>query len=70
VIAKIRAKHSTQQKPVLTHLTGYKETVNLWTTALEAEGILVFPSIERCIKALGALWKYQQFKIKKLSKLA
>jgi acyl-CoA synthetase (NDP forming) len=69
VITQIGAKHRHQQKPVLAHLTGFKETVDLWTTALEGEGILVFPSIERCIKALGALWKYQQFKIK-LSKLA
>jgi len=70
MITQIRAKRARQQKPILTHLTGSKETVNSWTTALEAEGILVFPSIERCIKALGALWKYQQFRIKKLSKLA
>jgi len=40
--------------------------VDSWTTTLEEEGILVYPSIERCIKALGALWTYQSFKVQKI----
>jgi acetyltransferase len=62
VIRQVMDKHHQQRKPILTHLIGFRETVDSWTTALEEEGLLVFPSIERCIKALGALWKYQAFK--------
>jgi acetyltransferase len=62
VIRQMLTKHNHQQKPILTHLVGYKKTVDAWTTALEEEGIIVYPSIERCIKALGALWKYQNFR--------
>jgi acyl-CoA synthetase (NDP forming) len=66
VIRQVMDKHYQQRKPVVTHLIGFRETVDSWTTALEEEGILVFPSIERCIKALGALWKYQSFKEQKM----
>jgi acyl-CoA synthetase (NDP forming) len=62
VLRQVMDKHHLQRKPVLTHLIGFRETVDSWTTALEEEGLLVFPSIERCIKALGALWNYQAFK--------
>lgn len=68
VIGQVMDKHHQQRKPVLTHLIGFKETVDSWTTALEEEGLLVFPSIERCIKALGALWNYQEFKNRKYPK--
>jgi acyl-CoA synthetase (NDP forming) len=66
VITQMMDRHHRQRKPILTHLIGFKETVDSWTTALEEEGILVYPSIERCIKALGALWKYQSFKKQKI----
>jgi acyl-CoA synthetase (NDP forming) len=66
VIRQVMDRHYQQQKPVVTHLIGFRETVDSWTTTLEEEGILVFPSIERCINALGALWKYQSFKEQKM----
>jgi len=47
------------QKPILTHLIGFKDTVDSWTTQLEEENIPVYSSIERCVKALGHLWKYR-----------
>jgi acyl-CoA synthetase (NDP forming) len=62
VIRQMLTKHGPQQKPILTHLVGYKKTVDSWTTALEEEGIVVYPSIERCIKTLGALWRYSRFR--------
>jgi acyl-CoA synthetase (NDP forming) len=68
VLGQVMDKHHLQRKPVLTHLIGFKETVDLWTTALEEEGLLVYSSIERCIKALGALWTYQAFKDQEASK--
>ncbi len=47
-------------KPIATHLIGFKETVDLYTAQLEEESIPVYSSVERCVEALGALWKYQQ----------
>jgi acyl-CoA synthetase (NDP forming) len=67
VITEVKDRHRHhQQKPILTHLIGFKETVDSWTAALEAGGILAFSSIERCIRAHGAMWKYQQFKNREL----
>jgi acetyl coenzyme A synthetase (ADP forming)-like protein len=48
-----------EQKTMLTQFIGFKETVELWTTQLEEENIPVYSSIERCVKALGHLWKYE-----------
>jgi acyl-CoA synthetase (NDP forming) len=52
------------QKPLLTHLIGNKDTVESWTTQLEEEGLPVYSSVERCVKALGCLWKYKQRRAK------
>ncbi|UCH31537.1 MAG: CoA-binding protein [Candidatus Bathyarchaeota archaeon] len=51
-------------KPVVTHLIGFKETVDLYTTQLEEESIPVYSSVERCAKALGSLWKYMQYQMR------
>ena len=48
-----------RDKPVFVHLLGYKENVDKWTKELEKRKIPVYPSIKRCINALGALWKYK-----------
>jgi acetyl coenzyme A synthetase (ADP forming)-like protein len=52
------------QKPILTYLLGYKETVDSWTAQLEEEKIPVYSSIERCVKALGCLWRYKMYKMR------
>ncbi|MEM3823906.1 MAG: CoA-binding protein [Candidatus Bathyarchaeia archaeon] len=57
----LKAKN-TAQKPILTYLLGYKETVDSWTTQLEEEKIPVYSSIEKCVKALGCLWKYKMYR--------
>jgi acyl-CoA synthetase (NDP forming) len=62
ILKQVLDRHYMQKKPIATHLIGFGETVASWTTTLEEEGILVFPSIERSIRALGALWKYKAFK--------
>lgn len=48
-----------RNKPIFIHLMGYKENVDEWTKELEKRKIPVYPSIRRCINALGALWKYK-----------
>jgi len=55
-----------KQKPISTHLIGFKDTVESYTTQLEEENIPVYSSIERCIKALGHLWKYKLYQEKRL----
>lgn len=52
-------ERSRQNKPMSTHLIGFKDTVDLYTTQLEEEGIPVYSSIERCVQAIGCLWKYK-----------
>ena len=54
-----RLEKPLEQKTMLTQFIGFKETVELWTTQLEEENIPVYSSIERCVKALGHLWKYE-----------
>ena len=54
-------KKHLEQKTMLTQFIGFKETVDLWTTQLEEENIPVYSSIERCVKALGHLWKYELY---------
>jgi acetyl coenzyme A synthetase (ADP forming)-like protein len=56
-----RMKKPLEQKTMLTQFIGFKETVDLWTTQLEEENIPVYSSIERCVKALGHLWKYELY---------
>jgi len=52
---------NTERKPILAYLLGYKETVDSWSMQLEEEGIPVYSSIERCVKALGCLWRYKMY---------
>jgi acyl-CoA synthetase (NDP forming) len=52
---------NTERKPILAYLLGYKETVDSWSMQLEEEGVPVYSSIERCVKALGCLWKYKMY---------
>jgi acetyltransferase len=54
-----RIEKPLEQKTMLTQFIGFKETVDSWTTQLEEENIPVYSSIERCVKALGHLWKYK-----------
>jgi acetyl coenzyme A synthetase (ADP forming)-like protein len=54
---------NTEHKPILAYLLGYKETVDSWSTQLEEEGIPVYSSIERCVKAFGCLWKYGKYNV-------
>jgi len=58
----LKAKN-TAQKPILAYLLGYKEIVDSWTMQLEEEKIPVYSSIEKCVKALGCLWKYKMYRI-------
>ncbi len=53
-------KNHMGQKPILTHLIGFKDTVDSWTVQLEEENIPVYSSIERCVEALGHLWRCKQ----------
>jgi len=39
---------------------GSKDMVDLWTKQLEDISVPVYPSIERCVRALGALSKYSK----------
>jgi acetyl coenzyme A synthetase (ADP forming)-like protein len=59
----LKAKN-TAQKPILAYLLGYKEIVDSWTMQLEEEKIPVYSSIEKCVKALGCLWKYKMYRIR------
>jgi len=52
---------SYPQKPVLSYLIGFKDTVDSLTTQLEEMNIPVYSSIERCVEALGQLWKYKSY---------
>jgi acetyl coenzyme A synthetase (ADP forming)-like protein len=60
-----RMKKPLEQKTMLTQFIGFKETVDSWTTQLEEENIPVYSSIERCVKALGHLWKYELYQKKR-----
>ncbi|MDI6847095.1 MAG: CoA-binding protein [Candidatus Bathyarchaeia archaeon] len=58
VVSYLREKYKSQ-KPILAHLIGFKDTVDLWASQLEEENLPVYSSIERCVKALGQMWKYE-----------
>lgn len=60
-VAYLKEKN-TERKPILAYLIGYKETVDSWTMQLENGEVPVYSSIERCVKALGCLWKYKMHK--------
>lgn len=56
VVSEIRKK--LPDKPFVVNIIGAKDMVELWTKQLEECGVPVYPSIERCVRALGALSKY------------
>ena len=51
-------KEKYPDKPFTINLIGSKDIVDLWTKQLEDSSVPVYPSIERCVRALGALSKY------------
>ena len=53
---EIREKYP--DKPFTINIIGSKDMVDLWTKQLEGINVPVYPSIERCVRALGALSKY------------
>jgi len=53
---KIREKYP--DKPFTVNLIGSKDMVDLWTKQLQDIGVPVYPSIQRCVRALGALSRY------------
>ena len=55
-IKEIKEKHPG--KPFTINIIGSKDMVDLWTKQLEDISVPVYPSIERCVRALGALSKY------------
>jgi len=56
-VMEVRGKNP--DKPIALHVIGSKDMVDLWTKQLERIGIPVYPSIERCVKALAALCAYR-----------
>jgi len=56
VASEIRKK--LPDKPFAVNIIGSKDMVDLWTKQLEECGVPVYPSIERCVRALAALSKY------------
>lgn len=59
-------ERTLEDKPILTQFVGFKDTVESWTAQLEEDNIPVYSSIERCVKALGHLWKYKQHQEKRM----
>ncbi len=51
-------KEKYPHKPFAMNFIGSKDMVDLWTKQLEDMSVPVYPSIERCVRALGALSKY------------
>jgi len=51
-------KEKYPDKPFTINLIGSKDMVDLWTKQLEDISVPVYQSIERCVRALGALSKY------------
>ena len=58
VASEIREKYP--DKPLAINIIGAKDMVDLWTKELESSGVPVYPSIERCVRALAALNKYHR----------
>jgi len=58
VTSEIRKKYPG--KPLAMNIIGAKDMVDLWTKQLESSGVPIYPSIERCIRALSVLNKYQK----------
>jgi acyl-CoA synthetase (NDP forming) len=57
-IKEIREKYP--DKPIAINIIGSKDTVDLWTKQLHDIRVPVYPSVERCVRALGALSKYPE----------
>ena len=55
-IKEIREKYP--DKSFAINIIGSKDMVDLWTKQLENINVPVYPSIERCVRALGVLSKY------------
>ncbi|MDH5376403.1 MAG: acetate--CoA ligase family protein [Candidatus Bathyarchaeota archaeon] len=53
-------KEKYPDKPFTMNFIGSKDMVDLWTKQLEDISVPVYPSIERCVRALGALSKYSK----------
>ena len=51
-------KEKYPDKPFTINIIGSKDMVDLWTKQLEDSSVPVYPSIERCVRALGALSRY------------
>jgi acyl-CoA synthetase (NDP forming) len=51
-------KEKYPDKPLAINIIGAKDVVDLYTKQLEDNRVIVYPSIERCVRALGALSKY------------
>jgi len=58
-------KEKYPDKPFTMNFIGSKDIVDLWTKQLEDISVPVYPSIERCVRALGALRKYPGARAKK-----
>jgi len=58
VTSEIREKYP--DKPLAINIIGAKDMVDLWTKELESSGVPVYPSIERCVRALAALNRYHR----------
>ena len=56
-VLEVREKNS--HKSITFHIIGSKDMVDLWTKQLQGIRIPVYPSIERCVKALGVLYEYR-----------
>jgi acyl-CoA synthetase (NDP forming) len=61
ITSEIRKKYSG--KPFAVNMIGAKDMVDLWTKQLESVNIPVYPSIERCVRALAALCKYHRISL-------
>jgi len=55
-VSDVRGKNP--DKPIAFNIIGSKDMVDLWTKKLEEIGIPIYPSIERCVKALAVLCEY------------
>lgn len=58
--ALVEVKTNYPNKPIVSHIIGPKDLVESYAQQLEEIGIPVYPSIERSVNALAALYKYQK----------
>ncbi|MFX0080066.1 MAG: acetate--CoA ligase family protein [Candidatus Hermodarchaeota archaeon] len=66
VTSEIREKYP--DKPLVINIIGAKDMVDLWTKELESSDVPVYPSIERCVRALAALNRYHRISSELASK--